>query len=71
MPVGWWVTVIQFGYLALRLRERWPAWGVVAALSGLGVLLPPWLFGVLIYKRPLANIVGYLTSARCCVHLLA
>jgi hypothetical protein len=42
MPVGWWVTVIQFGYLALRLRERWPAWGVVAALSGLGVLLPPW-----------------------------
>jgi hypothetical protein len=42
MPIGWWLTVVQFGYLALRLRERWPAWKAVAAVTALGMSLPPW-----------------------------
>jgi hypothetical protein len=42
MPIGWADTVAQFGYLALRLRERWSAVRVGAALVGLGVLIPPW-----------------------------
>jgi hypothetical protein len=24
MPIAWWLTVVQFGYLALRLVDRWP-----------------------------------------------
>jgi hypothetical protein len=42
MPIGWCVTVVQFGYLALRLRERWSPWQVIAALTLIGLLLPPW-----------------------------
>lgn len=42
MPVGWCVTAVQFGYLALRLRERWPAWLTVGGLALLGILIPPW-----------------------------
>jgi hypothetical protein len=35
MPVGWWLTSVQFGYLARRLADHWPRWkavGLVAAL---------------------------------------
>ncbi len=42
MPVGWWLTVVQFGYLGLRLAERWPAWRAIGLLTVLGMLLPPW-----------------------------
>jgi hypothetical protein len=42
MPIGWCALVVQFGYFALRLRERWPAQGVVALLVGLGITIPPW-----------------------------
>lgn len=42
MPIGWWLTVVQFGYLGLRLSERWPAWAAVALLTVLGMALPPW-----------------------------
>ncbi|HEY7779314.1 MAG TPA: hypothetical protein VIC85_03795 [Ktedonobacterales bacterium] len=42
MPIGWGVTAVQFGYLALRLRERWPAWAAVGALAVLGLAIPPW-----------------------------
>lgn len=42
MPIGWLVTVTQFGYIALRLRQLWPAWIVVVVMSALGLVLPPW-----------------------------
>lgn len=42
MPLGWWLTVVQFGYLALRLGERWPLSRVLAVLTVLGMTLPPW-----------------------------
>jgi len=42
MPVAWCIMVAQFGYLALRLAERLPAWLTVALLSLLGLSLPPW-----------------------------
>jgi len=42
MPVGWWLTSVQFGYLALRLAGRWPRWKVVGLISILGMFLPPW-----------------------------
>lgn len=42
MPLGWWLTVVQFGYWALRLSERWVHWVVVAILSLIGMTLPPW-----------------------------
>jgi hypothetical protein len=42
MPIGWWLTCVQFGYLALRLSERWSSGVVVAMISMLGMLLPPW-----------------------------
>lgn len=42
MPVGWWVTTIQFGYLALRLSERWPERRTVGLIALLGMSLPPW-----------------------------
>ena len=29
MPIAWWLTVVQFGYLGLRLADRWPAWAAV------------------------------------------
>lgn len=42
MPIAWCVTVAQFGYLALRLAERLPAWVTVTLLSLLGLSVPPW-----------------------------
>ena len=42
MPVGWWLTCVQFGYLALRLNERWPGWAAVGLVTVLGMSLPPW-----------------------------
>lgn len=42
MPVGWWLTTVQFGYLALRLAERWPRWLAVGLITLLGMTLPPW-----------------------------
>jgi hypothetical protein len=42
MPLGWCVTIVQFGYLALRLSEFWPTPLTVAVLSLLGMSLPPW-----------------------------
>lgn len=42
MPLGWWLTVVQFGYLALRLNECWPLWLSVSAVTLLGMFLPPW-----------------------------
>jgi len=42
MPVGWWLTTVQFGYLALRLAERWPRWLTVGLIALLGATLPPW-----------------------------
>ncbi len=42
MPLGWALIVVQFGYLALRLAERWPAGRVLAGLTLLGLSLPPW-----------------------------
>ena len=42
MPIGWWLTAVQFGYLALRLNERWPAWAAIGAVTLLGMSLPPW-----------------------------
>lgn len=42
MPIGWWLTVVQFGYLSLRLNERWPRWLTVSTISVLGMSLPPW-----------------------------
>jgi hypothetical protein len=42
MPVGWWLTVVQFGYLALRLGDHWPEWFAIAATTALGMSVPPW-----------------------------
>lgn len=42
MPLGWWLTCVQFGYLALRLSDRWPQWAAVGLISVLGMSLPPW-----------------------------
>ncbi len=42
MPVGWWITVVQFGYLALRLTDRYPVWIAIAIPTFFGMLLPPW-----------------------------
>ncbi len=42
MPVGWWLTCIQFGYLALRLSDRWPQWASVGVITVMGMTLPPW-----------------------------
>ena len=42
MPIGWWLTVVQFGYVALRLADRWPAWLAVGVPTALGMSLPPW-----------------------------
>jgi hypothetical protein len=42
MPVGWWLTSVQFGYLALRLADRWPRWKAVVLITLLGMALPPW-----------------------------
>lgn len=42
MPIGWWLTVVQFGYLALRLNERWPKWVAIGVVTLLGLSIPPW-----------------------------
>ncbi len=42
MPIGWWLTCVQFGYLALRLSDRWPRRAAVVAVALLGMSLPPW-----------------------------
>jgi hypothetical protein len=42
MPVGWWLTSVQFGYLALRLSERWGEWKAVGIVTLLGMGIPPW-----------------------------
>lgn len=42
MPVGWWLTVVQFGYLGLRISEGWPRWRAVGLITLLGMTLPPW-----------------------------
>jgi hypothetical protein len=42
MPIAWWLTVVQFGYLGLRLADRWPAWVAVGVPTVLGMTLPPW-----------------------------
>lgn len=42
MPVGWWLTCVQFGYIALRLAEKIPAWLAVGIVALLGMSLPPW-----------------------------
>lgn len=42
MPIGWCLTVVQFGYLTLRLSDRWPHWVAVGTITVLGISLPPW-----------------------------
>jgi len=42
MPVGWWLTVVQFGYLGLRVAENRSFWFAVVLVTGAGLLLPPW-----------------------------
>jgi len=42
MPIGWWLTSVQFGYLALRLSDRWPQWAAIGLVTVFGMLLPPW-----------------------------
>jgi hypothetical protein len=73
MPIGWWLTVVQFGYIALRLNERWPTWTAVGAVTLLGMTLPPlyeefaapakaWYYpasGLMISNTPLWVILTY------------
>jgi hypothetical protein len=42
MPIGWCLTCVQFGYIALRLSEKWSNGIVVGIISIMGMLLPPW-----------------------------
>lgn len=42
MPIGWWLTSVQFGYIALRLSGRWPRWKASAIVALLGSGIPPW-----------------------------
>lgn len=42
MPVGWWLTSVQFGYITLRLSEHWSKWKAVGLVTLLGMSLPPW-----------------------------
>ena len=42
MPIGWWLTVVQFGYLALRLSDIWPRWVAVGLVTVMGMTVPPW-----------------------------
>jgi hypothetical protein len=42
MPVGWWLTCVQFGYITLRLSEKWSTGMVVGIISIMGMSLPPW-----------------------------
>lgn len=73
MPIGWWLTVVQFGYLALRLNEQWPRWVSIGVVSLLGMALPPfyeelatsakaWFYppsGVMVSNTPLWVILTY------------
>ena len=42
MPIGWWLTVVHFSYLGLRLADLWPAWSAVGVPTAFGMTLPPW-----------------------------
>ncbi|HEY7162810.1 MAG TPA: hypothetical protein VH815_16230, partial [Acidobacteriota bacterium] len=42
MPFGWWLSVVQFGYLTMRIAERWRNSAAIAIMTVLGMLLPPW-----------------------------
>jgi hypothetical protein len=42
MFIGWWSTCVQFGYLTLRISERWSRWVTVGLITLLGMSLPPW-----------------------------
>jgi hypothetical protein len=36
------MCVSLFGYLALRLSDRWPQWAAIGLVTVFGMLLPPW-----------------------------
>lgn len=42
MPFGWWLTVVQFGYLAQRLTNHLRTGIAIAIPTLLGMLIPPW-----------------------------
>lgn len=42
MPIGWWLTCVQFGYITLRLSEKWSNGMAIGTISVMGMLLPPW-----------------------------
>jgi Domain of unknown function (DUF6989) len=42
MPFGWWLSVVQFGYFALRLAERWRSSTAIMIITVMGMALPPW-----------------------------
>lgn len=42
MPVGWWLTAVQFGYIALRLSDAWGRSVALAGVALLGTTVPPW-----------------------------
>ena len=41
VPLAWWLTVVQFGYVGLRLTDRWPSWMAVGLITVLGMVLLP------------------------------
>lgn len=42
MPIGWWLTCVEFGYIALRLSETRSIAFVAGIVSVMGMLIPPW-----------------------------
>lgn len=42
MPLAGWLTVVQFGYVALRLNDHWPRWKATSVVTVLGMAIPPW-----------------------------
>lgn len=42
MPVGWWLTAVQFGYIALRLAEVARPRVAYVGVALLGMTIPPW-----------------------------
>ncbi len=42
MPIGWWLTCVQFGYFALRLSETWSAEAAAGIVAVMGMIIPPW-----------------------------
>jgi hypothetical protein len=42
MPLGWWLTIVQFGWLGLRLAERLPRGSAIGLVALTGALIPPW-----------------------------